>query len=160
MDIECTDYDAKEFLSASFPSKNEHQNLITLCGAPDWFLLLWDIENISVLSKINIGIQGFTAQINMKGGAADREPNHNLMCSYNPFDSERVVVTGEDTFKVYKIEDGQFDTVLTLITGNDREITTRYTCHAWTHDGELIVATELGEIIVLDNYGQYLGFVS
>ena len=75
--------------------------MVTLTGAPDWCLLLWDIDNLKVLSKINIGLSGFTAQVNAKGGPQEPEPDHNLMCSYNPFDNQAVVVTGEDTFKLY-----------------------------------------------------------
>lgn len=61
MDIPCEDYESKEFVSACFSHKNEHQQMITLTGAPDWLLILWDIDNCKVLGKINIGITGFTS---------------------------------------------------------------------------------------------------
>lgn len=61
MDIACLDFDAKEFVSASFTVKNEGAQLITLTGAPDFFLILWDIENLKILSKINIGLAGFSS---------------------------------------------------------------------------------------------------
>jgi hypothetical protein len=163
-DIETDDYEAMDFLSASFPVKNENTQMITLTGAPDWMVLLWDIDNIKVLSKINIGLSGFTAQINAKGGVAEEEPDHNLMCSYNPLEltgePSRVIVTGNDTFYMFKIVDDQLETELTQVNNKDREITTRYSCHGWTNDGMLILATEEGEIIVCEGSGQYEGYVS
>jgi hypothetical protein len=48
-------YSCKEFLSACFSSKQETQHLITLCGEPDWCLLLWNWDNGKVLTKVNVG---------------------------------------------------------------------------------------------------------
>lgn len=133
--------------------------MVTLTGAPDWMVLLWDIDNIKVLSKINVGLSGFTAQINPKGGSAEEEPDHNLMCSYNPLEltgePSRVVVTGNDTFYMFKIVDDVLESELTQVNniGSEREITTKYSCHAWTNDGMLIIATEHGEIIICEGNG-------
>lgn len=163
VDLDCEDYEAKEFLSACFSLKNENQ-MITLTGAPDWLLILWDIENCKVLSKINIGLSGFTSNLSSgKNGESGvcAEPNHNLMCSYNPYEAESYVcVTGNDTFKYYKIENNEFQPVFTQICNKDRQITTKYSCHEWLADTNLVVCTEEGEIIVLDNGGQYQGCVS
>ena len=116
-DIDTDDYEAKEFLSAAFPVKNEQTQMVTLTGAPDWVLLLWDIDNIKVLSKINVGFSGFQSQINPKPGEEVDEPDHNLMCSYNPLevggDPSRVVVTGDNTFYIFKIVADVLDTELT-----------------------------------------------
>lgn len=116
-DIETDDYEAKEFLSASFPTKNENTQMVTLTGAPDWMVLLWDLDNIKVLSKINIGLSGFTSQINPKGGEGEEESDHSLTCTYNPLEltgePSRVVVTGTDTFYMFKIVDDTLETELT-----------------------------------------------
>jgi cilia- and flagella-associated protein 57 len=42
----------------------------------------------------------------------------------------------------------------------DHEITTKYSCHAWTNDGFLIIATEAGEIVICEGSGQFEGIVS
>ena len=78
LDLECLDYDAKEFLCASFSVKNEGAQLITLTGAPDYYLILWDIENCKILSKINVGLAGFSSASNKNKEGETVEPSHNL----------------------------------------------------------------------------------
>lgn len=70
-----------------------------------------------------------------------------------------MVVTGLNTFKYYKIEDNEFQASLTQITNKDREITTKYSCHAWMGDGRLVVCTEVGEIIVLEDDGEFVAYL-
>lgn len=70
-----------------------------------------------------------------------------------------VVVTGPDTFKYYRIEEGELQPALTQINNKDRDITTRYSCHTWMTDGRLIVCTEVGEIIILEDDGEFVAFL-
>ena len=70
-----------------------------------------------------------------------------------------VVVTGTDTYKYYKIEGGEFEADHTQVNNKDREITTKYTCHSWMHDGRLIVCTEVGEIILCETDGSYMSYI-
>lgn len=69
------------------------------------------------------------------------------------------MVTGTDTFKLYSMESGKFEAVLTQVSDKDREISTSYTCHEWLSDTNLIICTVNGEMIVLDNGGQFQGCV-
>jgi hypothetical protein len=70
-----------------------------------------------------------------------------------------VVVTGVDTFRFYAIESNELQEQHTQLNNKDREITTKYSCHCWTIGGTLILCTEVGEIVVVDNDGSYLNFV-
>ncbi len=45
------------------------------------------------------------------------------------------------------------------MNNKDRDISTKYSCHSWMHDGMLIVCTEIGEIIVCETDGSYLTYV-
>jgi len=74
-DINCNDYESKEFLSCAFSWKNENQFIITLTGEPDWTLLLWDWDKLKVITKISIGITGVPFSINQKGGEVDPDYN-------------------------------------------------------------------------------------
>jgi len=57
------------------------------------------------------------------------------------------------------MKDGEFEANHTQVNNKDRDITTRYSCHTWMSDGPLILCTEVGEIIVLDDDGSYMSFV-
>ena len=108
---------------------------------------------------INIGITGIPASINQKG--SDLEPEFNFQISYNKYDSTSVVVTGMDTYKYYRIEDGAFQADHTQVNNKDKdiEISTKYSCHGWMQDGRLIVCTELGEIILCETDGSYMAYI-
>ena len=75
-DVECKDFQSREFLSACFNPKDENRYIVTLTGQPDWQLILWDWEKLKIITKINIGITGIPASINQKG--ADVEPEYNF----------------------------------------------------------------------------------
>ena len=127
-DIDCSDYTSGEFLSACFSPKAENQFIITLTGAPDWLLLLWDWDKLKVISKINIGITGIPASMNQKDG---NELDVNFQISFNPHEVNYIVVTGPDTYKYYKYEDGAFEADHTQVNNKDKDLTTKYSCHAW-----------------------------
>ena len=127
-----------------------------MTGAPDWLLLLWDWDKLKVISKINIGITGIPASMNQKDG---NELDVNFQISFNPHEVNYIVVTGPDTYKYYKYEDGAFEADHTQINNKDKDLTTKYSCHAWMQDGRLVVCTEVGEIIVLETDGSYSAFV-
>lgn len=56
-DVDCDDYKAKEFLSCAFAPKQESQFIITLTAEPEWEVMLWNWDQLKILSRINIGIQ-------------------------------------------------------------------------------------------------------
>ena len=55
IDYDHTFYTAQDFLSCCFSPKNPKQNLMTLCGTPDWCLLFWQWDQFKVLFKLEIG---------------------------------------------------------------------------------------------------------
>lgn len=67
------DYESMEFLSVAFNPKHENKGLITLCGQPDWLLLMWDWDKIQVTAKVNIGLTGLPPQVSseVEGEQAD-----------------------------------------------------------------------------------------
>jgi hypothetical protein len=82
-----------------------------------------------------------------------------MQISFNPHESNYVIVTGNDTYKYYKIEENEFEAEHTQLNNKDMDITTRYSCHCWMTDGRLIVCTEVGEIILIETDGSYLGAI-
>ena len=67
-DIDCTDYQSKEFLSACFSPKFENNQIITLTGAPDWMLIFWNWDQLKIMAKVKIGITGIPASMSQKDG--------------------------------------------------------------------------------------------
>lgn len=82
-------------------------------------------------------------------------------CSFYPFDTNSVVVTGTNVYKYYKIKDmNEFVADHTQLNNKDRMITSHYSCHAWMQDtGRLIVCTENGEIMLCETSGEFMSFV-
>ena len=152
-DIDCEDYTAQEFLSCCFAPKNESQLIVTLTGPPDWTVILWDWEKLKIKTKVNIGIQ------TIPGSLKEEEVPNTYQVSFCAMNDGSVVVTGPDMFRYYRIEEEQLQASLTRINNKDTDITTRYSCHTWMHDGRLIVCTELGEIIILEDDGEYVAFL-
>ena len=70
-----------------------------------------------------------------------------------------VVVTGPDTFNYYRIEEGELQPSLTRINNKGLDLTTKYSCHTWMTDGRLIVCTEVGEIIILEDDGEFVAYL-
>lgn len=99
-----------------------------------------------------------------KGGdTADIEFNYQV--SYNKYDPKCVIVTGMDTYKNYQIVDKEdkkveFEAAHTQVNNKDREISTKYSCHAWMNDGRLVVCTELGEIMLLETDGAFKNYIA
>ena len=75
----------------AFSSRQEKSFLVTLTGEPDWTLLLWHWEKVTVLASIPIGITG--------------PQTGPFEVSFNPNDQFSVCVTGPNVFKYYKIKD-------------------------------------------------------
>lgn len=86
-------YLSKEFVSCAFSPKNEKHYLLTLTGEPDWLVILWKWDSSKIAALTAIGIQG--PQLN---------PSI-FKCTFNPFDTNSVVVTGTNVYKYYKIKD-------------------------------------------------------
>lgn len=102
-DIPCEDYKATEFLSACFAPKNESQLIVTLTGAPDWLVILWDWDKLKINCKVNIGIQSIPQQV----GKGEEEIMNTFQCTFCAMNDGSVVVTGPDTFKYFRIEEGE-----------------------------------------------------
>ena len=127
-------------------------------------LILWDWDKLKIMTKINIGITGIPASINQNTKGADQEPEFNFQISYNKYDPTCVVVTGMDTYKYYQIEDVgdkkvEFQAQHTQVNNKDRELSTKYSCHAWMQDGRLVVCTELGEVMLLETDGSFMAYI-
>jgi len=121
-----------------------------LTGEPDWLLILWKWDSSKIAALTAIGIQG--PQINP----------FIFKCTFNPFDTNSVVLTGSNVYKYYKIKDfTDFIADHTQLNNKDRQISTHYSCHTWMQDtGRLVVATENGEIMLCETSGEFMAYIN
>ena len=91
---ELTEYDlkAKEFLGVAFCPNDEKRHIVTLCGEPDWCVLLWQHDVFKMLARINLSI-------------SDPVANTFQISEFNVSTHLVVVVTGPQCFNFMKIND-------------------------------------------------------
>ena len=77
-------------------------------------------------------------------------------CSFSIQDHNIVLVTGNNTYKFYRVqENNSLKATHTQIVKKEAHISNNYTCHSWLPDGRLIVCTDQGEIMLLEQGGDY-----
>jgi hypothetical protein len=91
-----------------------------------------------------------------------------FQCSmYNVSMDLCTVVTGHDTYRFYKIapDFSTFELVHSQLMADGHapgqsKVSTEYSCHTWTKDtGNLVVATEQGDIIICNYSGEFKAYV-
>ena len=133
-------YTSKEFLSCAFSPKNTKQNLMTLCGDPDWCILFWQWDQFKVLSKLKINPLLIEEQI---------LSCQTWQCSMVNMGSELMaVVTGPNCYRMIDVDDNfagarikvaEVDTSANTeeieeVPGFGSKVSTNYTSHCWTID--------------------------
>ena len=145
---------SREMVCSAFSLLKE-EILVTLTGAPDWQILLWDWNKKRLLHNLALGLT-----------IPQQVANCNFQLSFNPFDREghSILLTGPaNTYKYIKKDiDNIMQTSLTQLISQDqaRKISQNFTCHAWSQQtGHIIICTDNGEIVVCRNEGQYHAFI-
>jgi hypothetical protein len=87
------DYKTKEFLGVAFCPKDEKRHIVTLCGEPDWCIILWQHDIFKMLAKINLNI-------------VDPIANTFQISEFNVSTHLVVAVTGPSCFQYFKVNDG------------------------------------------------------
>jgi len=87
------DFKCKEFLDVAFDPKSERNRLITLCGDPDWCLILWRWDDFKVLARINLDV------VNPEAVGTWQ------MSFYTMNTQSFVTVTGPQCYRYYQMSD-------------------------------------------------------
>lgn len=148
-----SDFEAQEFVSVAFSPANEASHLLlTLTGAPDWTLMLWHWDNMSLIAHTKIDPEG------PKKGLSDMSfLSH---CSFSPHDPACMIVSGGGLYKYFVMKDKRFTDFHSTMNNKPQEISSKYTCHCWGSDGRLMVGTEEGHIILCHDNGEYQSIVA
>lgn len=119
-------FKSQEFVCSAFSTRKE-EILVTLCGAPDWQILLWDWEKCRLLGTCSVGLN-----------VPQSLKNRIFQISFNPFDTEggSFLLTGpQNTFKFFRKDiDNNIVIEHTQINNMDqsKKISTNFTCHSWS----------------------------
>lgn len=112
-------------------------------GAPDWTLVLWNIEkSAKVVASTRLSLP------------EDAEVSHVAFC---PWDASVVIALGRGVFRLFRLQEGQFKPA----TLNLRRDSANFLSYLWlkssssngtTNNGNaLVVGTEAGEILLIEN---------
>jgi hypothetical protein len=147
-------FKSQEFLCAAFAPRKE-EFIVTLCGAPDWQIMLWDWEKCRLMSQIALGLN-----------IPQSVKTCSFQVTFNPNDlsSESILLTGPcNTFKYIKKDgDHNLNTSHTQINNMDpgKKISPNFTCHSWSQEtGHILVCTDNGEMIICENSGDYKAYI-
>lgn len=127
-----------EFVWLAFSA--DSKLLLTLGGAPEWSLMLWQWEKGRVLNSIRVS--------NAQGSPV-------YSCSFNPNDSSFVCVTGNGIMKFFRLDQqgGEFKPIQSSIGKRDPQ---NYISHTWLDD-KLLVACDNGDILIYGDSGEFRG---
>ena len=157
------EFQSREFVASAFCPK-EDKIIVTLSGAPDWHLIMWNWDPHGNKDK---EMMTFT-RIGQKGPIDTRDCPFQV--SWNPADlnASTMLVTGpNNTYNYLKHKrDPENNPILThehsqinnLEAG--RNISTNFTCHNWSKStGMILVCTDAGEMILCQNNGAYKAYI-
>ena len=127
-----SDLGSKEIRSVAF--SEDCRFCLTLGAGPDWNLVLWAVEkSAKVLCTHKIS-------------NSDDVPFYQV--SYCPWDAALILCIGKSALKVFRISDGQ----LKPVTLSFRRESSNFISHCWLEeDQKLVIGTEAGEILLLEN---------
>ena len=139
-----TDCMSSEYISIAFATGSESKYLISMGGGPDWILIYWQWERPKVLSTVKVSTSSPVYQV-----------------SFNIHDTTGgIIATGNNVFRWYKYQDSMLKSQNVNLNKKETTLSTNFMCHAWLHDGKLVVGTENGEVLIFDQNCDYKGYLS
>lgn len=123
---------SREIVCVAF--SNDGRLCVTQGGGPEWNLVLWNIERaVKVIGTVKISI-------------SDDTPVHQV--SFCPWDANVIVVIGRGFVRLFRVTEGQLRPISVNVR---RDSHTNFLSHAWMWEEKLLLGTEGGEIILLEN---------
>jgi len=133
--LSTNEHTSKEYISLCFGNELKTRTLISLGGAPDYYLIHWSW----------LGDKGKVKAFQILRGI--NEINQVSMNPSSP--SSDIIITGNNTFKYYNLNNG-LQQVKAEITAKENSGSMNYRCHIWIA-GKLYICTDKGEILLVDN---------
>ncbi|CAL8096630.1 unnamed protein product [Calicophoron daubneyi] len=125
--ISSPDVHSNEFVSIAFSPDSKY--LAAQGSQPDWTLVYWSWEKSKQLAAVRTSLGNQIRQI-----------------SFNPHDCTQLCVVGTDIFRLYRYGENNLKP-----HGISKVEPHNFLCHAWVTDEKIVVGTEDGVWILLDN---------
>lgn len=132
------DIGSNEIVSIAFSDDGKY--FLLQGGAPEWNLLLWNVEKtvkLLCITKVCLAEDQTVAQI-----------------SFCPWDSSVVLCIGKSVGKLFRLQEGQYKPI-SLSLRRDHAY---FVSHSWLSDDKLVIGTEGGEILLVENF-EFRGIV-
>ncbi|KAF5403160.1 cilia- and flagella-associated protein 57 [Paragonimus heterotremus] len=125
--IYSTDVHSNEFVSIAFSPDSKY--LAAQGAQPDWTLVYWSWEKSKQLAAVRTSLGNQIRQI-----------------SFNPHDCTQICVIGSDILRLYRYGENNLKPY-----GLIKVDPQNFLCHTWVSDEKLVVGTDNGKWILLDN---------
>ena len=67
-----------------------------------------------------------------------------------------IIATGKNTYRFFRLQDNNtLKVVHQQVHKKETTVSTNYTCHALLSDGRILICTDYGEIVLLENSGEF-----
>ena len=138
----------------AFDPKSPKNRLVTLCGEPDWCLLLWRWDEFKILATEKINI-------------SQPPPDSVFQISMQNISTQSIVcVTGPSCYRYYQLNEDlskfecHYSTLEVAGPNVPANVSDNYTCHTWIKDtARVVVCTDAGDILLTDAEGKFLAYI-
>jgi len=141
------DCSARKFISLSFDPSDEGKYLVALSGEPDWRIIYWNWHSPKPMATLAAhGINRF----------------YHAICQ--PSTQGTILLLGNSTLKVCKYTQGNEVLKANNITQtkslkDQAQYSSNYINYCWLNDGNLILATDKGELIYVVTHNMEVKYV-
>lgn len=127
----CAESSSLEFVSVAFSPDSKY--LVAQGGAPDWTLVYWSWEKCKQLAVVRT--------------ISPQSPNNQVyQVSFNPQDSTQLCVVGNGIFKLFRYSENNLKQFAVSKTEPQN-----FLCHAWLADERVVVGTDTGRWLLMEN---------
>eukprot|EP00698_Gefionella_okellyi_P005561 TRINITY_DN15065_c0_g1_i1.p1 TRINITY_DN15065_c0_g1~~TRINITY_DN15065_c0_g1_i1.p1 ORF type:complete len:1237 (-),score=364.60 TRINITY_DN15065_c0_g1_i1:70-3780(-) len=125
--LQYTDSPVKDFLDVCFSGDSKY--MVAIGSAPDYPLIYWNWEKGKVLATVKIQVPV-------------------TKVSFSPYDNAQLAVSGPRFLRIFRSMEGQLKAFNPIGTKREPQ---NYTDHQWVTEDMLIVATDSGDVLVVDD---------
>ena len=136
-----TEYTAKAFISCDFSLQNE-KLLVTI--GDDCRIVVWQWDKQKCLANEVIQLTSSASVIRQ--------------VSFSNTNGSVILVTGKDVYKFFMLSDNSNLKQLhsSFARKDDQQpLSTNFICHTWLADGKFIVCTDIGQILLFEQSGDF-----